>query len=119
MQARAVRRHIRSSPKKMRCVVNVVRGKAVPEALDILNFLPQATTRIIKLTILSAVHNLMDLHRDERFDENDLVVQEIRVDESARLRRSRPASRGRAHPIRKRSSHLTIVVGTADKKDES
>ena len=111
MEARAVRKHIRSSPKKLRPLANVVRGKRVPDALDTLNFLPQKATRIVKLTILSAVHNLMDRNREERFDENELVVKEIRVDEGARLKRFQPVSRGRAHPILKRTAHLTVVVG--------
>lgn len=117
MEARAVRKHIRSSPKKIRPIVNVVRGKRVPEALDTLNFLPQKATRMVKLTILSAVHNLMDRNRDARFDESELVVKEIRVDEGARLKRFRPVSRGRAHPIQKRTAHLTVVVALREKSE--
>ena len=94
----------------MRSVVNVVRGKSVPEALDALNFLPQKVTRTVKLTILSAVHNMMDQNPDERIDESQLVVKEIRVDEGPRFKRFRPVSRGRAHPIQKRTCHLTVVV---------
>jgi len=94
----------------MRTVVNVVRGKTVPEALDILNFLPQKVTRIVKLTILSAVHNLIDKNKDERIDEESLVVSEIRVDGGPEFKRFRPVSRGRAHPILKRTCHLTVVV---------
>lgn len=116
MEARAVRKHIRSSAKKMRPVVNVVRGKRVPEALDSLNFLPQKVTRIVKLTIMSAVHNLMDRNREERFDENELVIREIRVDEGPHFKRFRPVSRGRAHPILKRTAHLTVVIATADEE---
>lgn len=116
MEARAVRKHIRSSAKKMRPVVNVVRGKRVPEALNSLNFLPQKVTRIVKLTIMSAVHNLMDRNREERLDENELVVREIRVDEGPRFKRFQPVSRGRAHPILKRTAHLTVVIGTAEEE---
>lgn len=114
MEARAVRKHIRSSAKKMRPVANVVRGKRVPDALSTLNFLPQKVNKIVKLTILSAVHNLMDRNKEERFDEGELVVREIRVDEGPVFKRFRPASRGRASPILKRTAHLTVVVGTAD-----
>jgi large subunit ribosomal protein L22 len=119
MEARAVRKHIRSSAKKMRPVVNVVRGKRVPEALNSLNFLPQKVTRIVKLTIMSAVHNLMDRNREERLDEKELVVREIRVDEGPRFKRFQPVSRGRAHPILKRTAHLTVVVGTAEEEVEA
>jgi len=110
MEARAVRKHIRSSPRKMRTVVNVVRGKCVSEALDTLNFLPQKVTRTVKLTILSAVHNLIDQNKDERIDEEQLVISEIRVDGGPAFKRFRPVSRGRAHPILKRTCHLTVVV---------
>ena len=119
MEARAVRKHIRSAPKKVRTVVNVVRGKSVPEALNILNFLPQDVTGTVKLTILSAVHNLMDLNKDERIDEDTLVVKEIRVDGGPAFKRFRPAPRGRAFRIRKRTSHLTVVVSTPGSDNES
>jgi large subunit ribosomal protein L22 len=112
MEARAIRKHIRSSPRKLRTVVNVVRGRTIPEALNALNFLPQMVTRTVKLTILSAVHNLMDQYKEERFDEADLIVREIRVDEGPSFKRFRPTSRGRAHPIKKRTAHLTVVVST-------
>ncbi|NNE47844.1 MAG: 50S ribosomal protein L22 [Rhodothermales bacterium] len=118
MEARAVRKHIRSSPRKMRPVVNVVRGKPVPEALSILNFLPQKVTSTVKTTILSAVHNLMDLNPDERFDETALVISEIRVDAGPTFKRYRPQPRGRAHRILKRTSHLTVVVSTENESSD-
>jgi large subunit ribosomal protein L22 len=118
MEARAVRKHIRSSPKKLRTVVNVVRGERVSDALNTLNFLPQKVTRIVKLTILSAVHNMMDTHSDERIDETELVVSQIRVDAGPSLKRFRPTSRGRAHPILKRSSHLTVVLSRQGDEDK-
>ena len=95
----------------MRTVVNLVRGKPVPEALSILHFMPQKATRPVELTIKSAVFNVIDKFKDERIDEEALVVQDIRVDEGPMFKRFRPAPRGRAHPIRKRTSHLTVVVG--------
>ena len=119
MEARAIRKHIRSSPRKMRTVVNLVRGKPVPEALSILHFMPQKATRPVELTIKSAVFNLIDKHRDERVDEEALVVQDIRVDEGPMFKRYRPAPRGRAHPIRKRTSHLTVVVGLPQAEAEA
>ena len=112
MEARAIRKYIRSSPRKMRRVVNVIRGQSVAKALEALHFLPQAATRPVELAIRSAVHNLMDQNQDERFDENDLFINEIRVDEGPMFRRFRPVARGRAHAYRKRLSHLTVVVGT-------
>ncbi len=110
MEARAIRKYIPSSPRKMRRVVNVVRGQSVANALNILHFLPQAATRPVMLAIRSAVYNLMDQNSGERFDENDLFIKEIKVDEGPVLKRMQPAARGRAHPIQKRMSHLTVIV---------
>lgn len=118
MKAKAVRKYIRSSPRKIRPVVNVVRGQRVPEAINALNFLPQKVTDTVRRTILSAVHNLMDKYQEERFDENELVVREIRVDEGPQFKRFRPAPRGRAQPILKRTAHLTVVVGTPGDDEE-
>ncbi len=117
MEARAVRKYIRSSPRKMRTVVNLVRGKNVAEALSILHYMPQKATRPVELTIQSAVYNLMDRNKDERIDENELVVRDIRVDEGPVFKRHQPVSRGRAHPIQKRTSHLTVVVGTVAEEE--
>ena len=70
------------------------------------------------MTIQSAVYNLMDRNPDDRFEEGDLVVKEIRADEGVRMKRFRPVSRGRAHPILKRSCHLTVVVATTGETEE-
>jgi large subunit ribosomal protein L22 len=113
MEARAVRKFIRSSPMKMRRVINVVRGQSVPEAVQTLKFMPQKVTGIVEKTIMSAVYNLMDRH-DERFDEAELVVKEIRADEGPQFKRFRPRARGRAAPIRKRTTHLTVVVAVRE-----
>ena len=102
----------------MRTVANVVRGQRVPEAINALNFLPQKVTDTVRRTILSAVHNLMDKYQEERLEEDELVVREIRVDEGPQFKRFRPAPRGRAQPILKRTSHLTVVVGTHGEEDE-
>ena len=103
----------------MRTVANLIRGKRVAEALGILRHMPQQATRPVSLTLESAVHNLTDKFRDERFDENDLVIREIRVDEGPMFKRFQPVSRGRAHSILKRTSHLTVVIGTLAEKGVS
>lgn len=102
----------------MRIVANAVRGKNVQEALNALHFMPQKAARPIERTIHSAVANLVDQNPDERVDETALVVSQILVDEAPFLKRWRPVSRGRAHPILKRSSHLVVVVGTPGAADE-
>lgn len=90
----------------------------MPEAINSLNYLPQKVTDTVRRTILSAVHNLMDQNQEERVDEDELIVREIRVDEGPQFKRFRPAPRGRAQPIIKRTSHLTVVVGTASDEEE-
>ena len=114
MEARAKRKYIRSSPRKMRIVADVVRGKNVQEALTTLHFLPQAAARTVERTIQDAYANLRDQNQDERIDDEALVVKTIMVGEAPFLKRFRPVSRGRAHPILKRSSHLTVVVGVPE-----
>lgn len=114
MQAKAVRKGARGSALKMRTVANLVRGKGVPEALSILDFLPHAATAPIKATITSAYHNLMDQNPDERVGEEDIVISEIMVDEGPVFKRFQPAPRGRAHPIQKKTSHITVVVSAPD-----
>jgi large subunit ribosomal protein L22 len=93
----------------MRIVADQVRGKGVTEALNVLHYLPQKAAAPIEKTIQSAVANLFD-QSEETVDETSLYVAEIMVDEAPFLKRFRPVSRGRAHRIKKRSSHLTVVV---------
>lgn len=90
----------------------MIRGKGVPEALNILHYMPHKATRPIELTIQSAVYNLIDQNKDERINEDALVIRDIRVDDGPMFKRFRPAPRGRAHRIQKRTCHLTVVVGT-------
>jgi large subunit ribosomal protein L22 len=109
MEARARLRYVRSSPRKMRIVADKVRGKQVTEALNVLHYLPQKAAAPIEKTIQSAVANLFD-QSDNPVDEAALYVSEIYVDEAPFFKRFRPVSRGRAHRIKKRNSHLTVVV---------
>ncbi len=115
MEAKAIRKHVRGSAIKMRTLANLVRGKRVPEALNILQFLPHAATTPIAQTITSAYHNLLDQAGESRPGEDTLVIREIRVDEGPMFKRFQPAPRGRALPILKRTSHITVVV--ADSAD--
>ena len=123
MEARAVRKYIHGSPRKMRIVVDSVRGMKVSDALSQLHYMPQAAARWVESTIHSAVHNLIDRAVDERVDEDEIVIQSIAVDSAPMIKRFRPAARGRAHRIRKRMSHLTVVVespkGLEDESVES
>jgi large subunit ribosomal protein L22 len=93
----------------MRRVINLVRDRSVPESVAILDYMPQKVTDVIEKTIRSAVYNLMDQY-DERFDEGALTIKEIRADEGPTFQRWNARARGRAAPIRKRTTHLTVVV---------
>lgn len=109
MEARARLRYIRSSPRKMRIVADHVRGKGVTEALNVLHYLPQKAATPIEKTIRSAVANLFD-QAEGAVNDEALYVREIFVDEAPFFKRFQPVSRGRAHRIKKRNSHLTVVV---------
>jgi len=113
MEARAKHKYIRISPRKLRIVADVVRGKNAQDALATLQFLPQKAAPIVDKAIRSAVANLFD-QAEDRVDETALVVKTIMVDEAPVFKRWNPVSRGRAHPILKRQSHITVVVGTPE-----
>ena len=103
-----------TSPRKMRLVADLVRGQKVENALNILKFnTKEASGRLEKL-LLSAIANWQAKNADANIEEAELFVKEIRVDGGAMLKRLRPAPQGRAHRIRKRSNHVTIVLGQLD-----
>ena len=112
MQARAIARYVRQSPRKVRLVVDLIRGKSVGDAYSILQFTPRKAAVTIGKTLRSAVANAQTKAQDEgeEFDVDELFVREIRVDEGPTMRRFRHAAMGRAAPIRKRMSHVTVVV---------
>jgi len=106
-----------TSPRKMRLVADLVRGVEVNKALQILKFnTKEASGRLEKL-LLSAVANWQVKNEDTRMEESGLFVKEIQVDSARVLKRLRPAPQGRAHRIRKRSNHVTIVVGSKLEKE--
>lgn len=116
MEARAVARNIRMSARKMRLVIDEIRERNVNEAYSILQFSKKAAAEPIDKTLRSAVANAV--HRadedGEVLDVDTLYVRECYVDEGPTLRRFRAAAMGRAAPIRKRMSHVTIVVDTKE-----
>lgn len=103
-----------TSPRKMRLVADLVRGVKVERALAILKFNQKEASRRVEKLLLSAIANWQAKNEDASIEEADLVVKEIRVDGGAMLKRLRPAPQGRAHRIRKRSNHVTIVVGASN-----
>jgi len=100
-----------TSPRKMRLVADLVRGQKVEKALNILRFSSKEASRKLEKLLLSAIANWQAKNADANMEEAGLFVKEIRVDGGMMLKRLRPAPQGRAHRIRKRSNHVTIVIG--------
>ena len=100
-----------TSPRKMRLVADLVRGKEAEKALQILRFSTKEASRRLEKLLLSAIANWQAKNEDASIEDADLFVQEIRVDGGSMLKRLRPAPQGRAHRIRKRSNHVTVVIG--------
>ena len=112
-KAFAILRNCPTSPRKMRLVVDMIRGKEVNTALNILKFnSKEASARVEKL-LLSAVANWQAKNEGVRLEEANLYVKEIFVDQGRQLKRIRTAPQGRAHRIRKHSNHVTVVLDSA------
>lgn len=101
-----------TSPRKMRLVADQVRGEDVNKALAILKFSPKEASRRLEKLLLSALANWQAKNEDADIEKAALFVKEIRVDGGNMLKRLRPAPQGRAHRIRKRSNHVTLVIGS-------
>jgi len=101
-----------TSPRKMRLVADQVRGEQIDKALTILKFSPKEASRRLEKLLLSAISNWQSKNESEDIEKANLIVQEIRVDGGKMLKRLRPAPQGRAHRIRKRSNHVTLVLGS-------
>ncbi|AIY11912.1 MULTISPECIES: 50S ribosomal protein L22 [Cellulophaga] len=99
-----------TSPRKMRLVADLVRGVQVEKALAILKFNSKEASRKLEKLLLSAIANWQAKNEDASIEDADLFIKEIRVDGGAMLKRLRPAPQGRAHRIRKRSNHVTLVL---------
>lgn len=116
-EARAVQRYLRRAPRKVRLVADLVRGKNVNDALGALRFVKKAAAPEVEKVVRSAAANIRDKFQDERLDNEDLYIKEIYVDEGATLKRIQPAPQGRAHQIRKRSCHITVVVAKQEETE--
>ena len=98
------------SPRKMRLVADLLRGKEVGHALNILKFNPKHSAKYLEKLLLSAVSNWQLKNEDKSIENTNIFVNEIKVDGGRMLKRLRPAPQGRAHRIRKRSNHVTVVL---------
>ena len=117
MEAKAQVRYLRMSPMKARRVVDLIRGKSTAEALDTLRFAPQAASEPGLKLVQSAIANarVKADQAGERFDERELVVSAAYVDEGPTMKRFQPRAQGRAFQIKKRTSHVTVVVAPVNK----
>ena len=103
--------NVPSSPRKMRYVVDIVRGMEVNRALGTLKFSKKAASEAVEKLLLSAIAN-WEQKNDRKAEEGELYITKIFVDEGVTLKRMRPAPQGRGYRIRKRSNHVTLFVGT-------
>ena len=103
-----------TSPRKMRLVADMIRGAKVEKALQLLKFSNKEASRKVEKLVLSAIANWEAKNEEASLEDADLFIKEIKVDSGAMLKRLRPAPQGRAHRIRKRSNHVTVVLGAND-----
>jgi large subunit ribosomal protein L22 len=118
MEAKAIARHVRVTPRKARRVVDLIRGKHATEALTILKFAPFSAALPVRKTLESAIANarVKAEQANEPFRENDLVISKTFVDEGSTLKRFRARAQGRGARILKRTSHITIIVSETSKE---
>lgn len=107
MQAKAIARYIRIAPRKVRLVIDLIRGKSVGDAVAILRHTPKAASPVVEKVLNSAVANA---EHNYNMDVNQLVVSEVFADQGPTLKRFRPRAMGRASRIHKRTSHITLVL---------
>lgn len=107
-----------SSPRKMRLIVDLIRGKRVEQALHILKHNAKQPSESLRKLLLSAIANWQAKNEGQRIEESDLFVKAVFVDGGRQLKRLQTAPQGRAHRIRKRSNHVTILLDSMNKQAE-
>ena len=107
-----------TSPRKMRLVADMIRGAEVNHALDMLRFHPKSAAKDMEKLLMSAIANWQVKNEGERLEDSQLYVKEVYVDQGRMLKRVKPAAQGRAHLIRKRSNHVTLVLDNANEEEE-
>ena len=107
MEAKAVVKQVRIAPRKVRLVVDLIRGKGVGEAMSILHLTPKKASPVVEKLLHSAIANA---EHNYEMEADNLVVSKVYVDEGITLKRFRPRAQGRASAINKRTSHITVVL---------
>jgi large subunit ribosomal protein L22 len=113
MEAVAKLKNVPTSPRKMRMVADLIRGKKVNRALSLLKFEAKEGAPRLEKLLLSAISNWQIVNEDARLEDADLYIKSITVDGGKILKRFRPAPQGRAHRIRKRSNHVTLIIDSS------
>ena len=116
MEAKAQARYVRVTPQKARRVVDLIRGRQAGDAVAVLRFAPQAASEPVRKVVESAIANarVKADRASQAFDERTLVVHAAYVDEGPTMKRFRPRAQGRAFRVRKRTSHITVVVAAPE-----
>ncbi len=117
MEAVSKLRNVPTSARKMRMVADLIRGKKVNKALSLLKFEPKEGAARLEKLLLSAISNWQIANEDARLEDADLVIKSITVDGGKILKRFRPAPQGRAHRIRKRSNHVTLIIDSTSAQE--
>ncbi len=118
MEAIAKLRNVPTSTRKMRLIADLIRGKGVDLALNRLKFDSKIGSKRMEKLLLSAIANWQDKNKDSKIEDSDLFIKEIFVDGGKVIKRLRPAPQGRAHRIRKRSNHVTMILDSLNKTEK-
>ena len=118
MEALAKLNNVPTSPRKMRLVADLIRGKKVDFALNTLKFDSKVGSKRLEKLLLSAISNWQEKNKDDKIEDANLFIKEIYVNGGKMIKRMRPAPQGRAHRIRKRSNHVTMVLDSLNLKDK-
>lgn len=110
-EGKAKSKYIRMAPKKVRLVTDLVKGKKIEEALNLLHFSPKRASLPVEKTVRSAIANVINIEGSNKVDVENYYVKNVEVSEGPVLKRFRPRAMGRATKIRKRTSHITVIVG--------
>jgi large subunit ribosomal protein L22 len=114
----AVLKNCPTSPRKMRLMADLIRGKEVNRALDLLKFSSKEASNRLEKVVLSAIANWQNKNENVRLEDSNLVIKEVFVDSARMLKRIQPAPQGRAYRIRKRSNHVTVILGNLNEQVE-
>ena len=117
MEAIAKLNNVPTSPRKMRLIADLIRGMDVDLALNTLKFDAKVGSKRMEKLVLSAISNWQEKNKDQKIEDADLFIKEIFVNGGKMIKRLRPAPQGRAHRIRKRSNHVTIVLDSLNKQN--